>query len=236
MEPVLVLPTAAVVGYLWGTLLAVLLDRAYSGAPVRGPIAPCGDCRGPRFWWTGTIGYLWAHGKCPCRRRLPAPLWYFPLAGAAASMLIALHAGGTRHAVLVALFASVLLVLAGTDFERHLLPNRLMYPALATALLLSWAWPERSVTSTLAGGAVGFLAMLLLFVLSPSLGFGDVKLGALLGLLTGLPAALEALALAIIAGGLAAAFMLVTRRAGRSSTIAYGPYLALGAFLVMLLQ
>jgi leader peptidase (prepilin peptidase)/N-methyltransferase len=236
MQPVLVLFIAAVVGYLWGTVLAVLLDRAYSGAPLRGPLAPCAHCGGPRFWWTGTIGYLWARGTCACRRRLPAPLWYLPLAGATAAVLIALHAEDARHAVLVALFASVLLVLAGTDFERHLLPNRLMYPALAAALLLSWAWPGRSLTSTLAGGAVGFLAMLLLFVLSPSLGFGDVKLGALLGLLTGLPAALEALALAIIAGGLAAAFMLITRRAGRASTIAYGPYLALGAFLVMLLQ
>ena len=36
-----------------------------------------------------------------------------------------------------------------------------------------------------------------------------------------------------MAGGVAALFLLLTRRAGRKDTMAYGPYLALGAWLVL---
>jgi leader peptidase (prepilin peptidase)/N-methyltransferase len=78
--------------------------------------------------------------------------------------------------------------------------------------------------------------MFVWFLIDRHLGFGDVKLASLLGLLCGISQALPALAIAALAGGVAATFMLVGRRAGRKSLIAYGPYLALGAFVGMLLR
>jgi leader peptidase (prepilin peptidase)/N-methyltransferase len=41
------------------------------------------------------------------------------------------------------------------------------------------------------------------------------------------------MAAGIVAGSLAALFLLLTRRAGRKDPFAYGPYLALGAWLVL---
>ena len=61
---------------------------------------------------------------------------------------------------------------------------------------------------------------------------GDVKLEAAAGALLGYPAVLAALFLGVLAGGVAAAFLLLTHRAGRKDAFAYGPYLALGAWLV----
>jgi prepilin signal peptidase PulO-like enzyme (type II secretory pathway) len=63
-------------------------------------------------------------------------------------------------------------------------------------------------------------------------GLGDVKLEAALGALLGYPAVLAAMLAGIMAGGVAAAVLLLTRRAGRKDAFAYGPYLALGAWLV----
>jgi len=111
-----------------------------------------------------------------------------------------------------------------------------MYPALAAAVLLGWAWPGRTWLSTLEGGGIAFLVMLVFFLIFPKLGFGDVKLSALLGLVSGYSHALPALAVGIVAGGIGAIAMLVMRRAGRGSLIAYGPYLALGAFAGMLMR
>jgi leader peptidase (prepilin peptidase)/N-methyltransferase len=76
--------------------------------------------------------------------------------------------------------------------------------------------------------------MFVLFLVLPGFGFGDVKLSGLLGLVSGLGNTLPALAIGAIAGGVGAALMMVFRRAGRRTTIAYGPYLALGAFIGML--
>ncbi|MFZ2362061.1 MAG: prepilin peptidase, partial [Anaerolineae bacterium] len=63
-------------------------------------------------------------------------------------------------------------------------------------------------------------------------GLGDVKLEAAIGALLGYPVALAAIFAGVLAGGVAGAVLLLTKRAGRKDPIAYGPYLALGAWLV----
>lgn len=225
---------AALAGYLAGTLIALFLDRLYTGAPVRGPLTLCPDGHAPRPLWAGTLGYALLRGRCPCGGPLPARLWYLPLLGSAAGAAIALRAVDARHAALVAGFSLVLLAFVGTDFERRLLPNRLMYPALTLALALSWAWPGRSAVDSLLGGLLGLAVLLALFLLLPGFGFGDVKLAALIGLLAGLDHTPSALMVGVLAGGAGALVLLLTRRAGRRTAIAYGPYLILGGFLAML--
>jgi len=71
--------------------------------------------------------------------------------------------GGLRHSrggppsvsVDVPLRGTTLLALSATDFERHLLPNRLMYPCLLAALLVSAAWLQGPSVALMAGGDVG---------------------------------------------------------------------------------
>jgi leader peptidase (prepilin peptidase)/N-methyltransferase len=65
-----------------------------------------------------------------------------------------------------------------------------------------------------------------------ALGSGDVKLAAALGAVLGFPLALSGLLLGVVLGGVAALVLLITRRVGRKDPIAYGPYLALGAWIV----
>jgi Flp pilus assembly protein protease CpaA len=62
---------------------------------------------------------------------------------------------------------------------------------------------------------LGLAAMGGLCLVLPGFGLGDVKLVALLGLLTGVTTGFSALAVAMIAGGVAALFLLLFRRAGR---------------------
>lgn len=225
---------AVAAGYGTGALLALFLDRMYTGAPIRGPIDLCEHGVGPALLWTGTLGYVVARGRCSDGCALPSRLWYLPLVGAIAAVMIVLRIDEPRHAAMVALFSVVLLAFIGTDFESHLLPNRLMYPALALAVALSWAWPGHSANEMMTGGVLGFGLMFVLFIVLPGLGLGDVKLTALLGLLVGVSNLLPALAAGMIAGGIGSALMLATRRVGHRSSVAYGPYLALGAFLGML--
>ena len=273
---------AALAGYTAGTVLALFLDRLYTGAPLGAPLRLCGDAPAPPLLWTGAIGYLLARGRCPegtatqppapptpadepstdeadasvllideedvavtppigaSDGRLPARLWYLPVIGAVAGTAIAARAVDGRHAALVGIFSLFLLALLGTDIERHLLPNRLMYPALALALALSWAWPDESVRRSLMGGGLGLGLGVALFLL-PFLilrrygfGLGDVKLSALLGLTCGSAYALSAFAIGLIAGGAGAIVLLAARRTGRGAFTAYGPYLMLGMFLGML--
>ena len=64
------------------------------------------------------------------------------------------------------------------------------------------------------------------------MGAGDVKLVAGLGGILGYPLILYGVFWGILFGGAAALVLLVTRRVGRKDPMAYGPYLALGGWLV----
>lgn len=146
-------------------------------------------------------------------------------------------------AVLTAAFVLILAVVSSTDFERRIIPNRLLYPSLLAAAGLCWAWPDRSVADIWLGAAIalaaggglfvaGLLAGALLGVKATPFGLGDVKLILLTGLLAGWPAIMPALFLGVIAAGVPSIVMLVM--GGAKRVFSYGPYLALGGAVVLL--
>lgn len=168
-------------------------------------------------------------------RTLPRAL--LPVAaGAAVVALAARHAAGPLHFVLLAGFGLALVALAERDAATMLLPNRIMYPALAAALICVGAWPDHSWAAGLAGGAVGGAIMFALFVVMPGFGAGDVKLCALMGLLLGWPHILAALVTGVVLNGIVAAVGLATGRLRVKGTMPYGPGLIAGALLTMLLS
>lgn len=146
-------------------------------------------------------------------------------------------------ALLTAAFGAVLLVIASTDFERRIIPNRLSYPALIAAVLVSWAWPDRTVWDVIGGGGAAFAFAALLFGLGifvggavgaggAAFGMGDVKLMVLIGLLVGWPLVMTALLFGVLLAGIPSVVLMV---AGRGKQFfSYGPYLVAGALIAML--
>ena len=139
-------------------------------------------------------------------------------------------------------FAAVALRLAVIDVRTRRLPNAIVLPSYPVAgVLLAGAAlaagePDRVGAMLLGAGALwaGFFALRLL---SPaSMGFGDVKLAGLLGLYLGFLGAgyvLAGVAAAFVFGGLWGAGLILTRRGTASSTVAFGPFLLLGAAVAM---
>jgi len=88
---------------------------------------------------------------------------------------------------------------------------------------------------SLAGGALGLFAMALPFIIYPrGMGMGDVKLGALVGLMTGYPLVIVALLLSWIVGGLVAAILLAFKIKGRKDPIPSATFLATSALITLL--
>jgi prepilin signal peptidase PulO-like enzyme (type II secretory pathway) len=165
------------------------------------------------------------------------------LAGCAAALAFRPDHYDAGPAFLVSAFALSLLVLASTDIERRLLPNRLMYPSLLAAIAFCWAWPDRDVLDVAIGAGAGLLAGLGLFVLGAffgsarataaiPFGFGDAKLIFLLGILLGWPAFGAALLIGVLVAGVPGLAMVLLGRGG--AVFSYGPYLAAGGLVVLL--
>ncbi|MBI3960061.1 MAG: prepilin peptidase [Chloroflexi bacterium] len=133
------------------------------------------------------------------------------------------------------LFFALFLLILVVDLEHRRVLNVVVYPMACVGLILATVRPDLSFASAVIGALVGFASFFLLFLLRPGgLGAGDVKLAGLIGLLVGFPEVSVALIAAIGLGGVSAAFLLLLRRVGRRGTMAYAPYLSLGAMVALL--
>ena len=128
------------------------------------------------------------------------------------------------------------------DIDTHLLPSSIVYRAIAVAVpllvLAALNDPTGSIATMFLGALIMWILMKTFEVLSRGdLGGGDVRLALLLGLYTGW-LSLEHVAIAVVAGfaaaGLFALVLVVLRRAGRRTHIAFGPFLIAGALLAVL--
>ena len=66
------------------------------------------------------------------------------------------------------------------------------------------------------------------------MGWGDVKMAALVGLMTGFPLVVMALLLSWISGGLVAAVLLAFKIKGRKDAIPFGTFLSVSAMVTLL--
>ena len=141
-------------------------------------------------------------------------------------------------------FAAAAALLAAVDLRHALLPNRVLVPALvAGAILLTGAaLPTGDWAALLRAGIAAvslFGILLVLALISPrSLGMGDVKLAALLGLHLGW-IGWQAVYLGVFLGFLLQAVvglaLLLARRVGRRSELPFGPALLAGALAAVVL-
>ncbi len=134
----------------------------------------------------------------------------------------------------LALWGEMLLLFATIDLRSRRVPNVLVLTAAIVAVALSLAGFGPRPLNSLLGGVVGLaIFFALALVQRGAMGMGDVKFAGLVGLLTGYPGVLAALTAGVIAGGLGALILLLTRRVRRKSFIPYVPFLAAGAWLLM---
>ena len=135
-------------------------------------------------------------------------------------------------------FVLVLVQVIFFDLEHRLILDRIIFPAMVLAVLVSlFEQPWWAGIATGLGTGVLFLFLSIAgstLLRAEVLGFGDVKLAAFMGFLLGWPAIVDAVFLGVLVGAIAAVAVGVWHRSLKA-TFAYGPYLAIGA-LVMLYQ
>jgi leader peptidase (prepilin peptidase)/N-methyltransferase len=169
----------------------------------------------------------------PTSPPLAIPGWAV-FAAAFLAVATVVRMGFSADAVAWALVQVVLVGIAADDLAHRRVKNALTIPVSLLAVLLRVAFERSRLAEVVIAGLVFLLVFFALSLfLRGGLGMGDVKLAGMLGFLLGWTV-LPALMIGAIAGGVAAA-VLLSRDEGRRATMAYGPYLALGAAIAVLL-
>lgn len=178
---------------------------------------------------------------------IAAERWFLPV-GVVVSVvgagLLGAAMGADPLLVVLVPLAPLGYALAVIDARTRLLPRRLVVPAtlvVLAALVVEWAATGDDLevlVRAVAGLVIARTGFWVLWFLGAGLGFGDVRLAALVGLVT---ARLDWQAFVVgiyVALVLASFFVLVrwmvTRRPLRGAGVSLGPFLVLGAWMGLL--
>ncbi|MFC5928101.1 prepilin peptidase [Cryobacterium melibiosiphilum] len=135
---------------------------------------------------------------------------------------------------------SISVALAMIDIDTHTLPNVIVLPAyivggvLLAASALALGEPQRLLGALIGGAALFALYLLLALIYPGGMGLGDVKLAGVLGLYLGWLGWGELFVGAFgafLLGGLFGVILLAFRKAGRKSSIPFGPWMLAGAWV-----
>lgn len=141
---------------------------------------------------------------------------------------------------LLVLIAS-LIPTAAADFRTHKIPNQIILAAVALRLVLFGVEFIESVDKGLATlkdcllGAliIGGFFLLLFFLLKNSIGMGDVKLFAVMGLYQGLWGAVNAVFFSLVVSFFVSIILLISKKKKRKDTIAFGPCILAGTVIAV---
>ena len=232
------MPVFTLLGLFVGSFLNVCIDRLPRGQSIIHPRSHCAACNRKlgNLDLIPLFSYLWLRGRCRyCHARIPLRL---PIVEGVTGLLFALlywKFGLGLELGISLVYASLLTAIFVIDLENQLVLDKVIYPGMVVALAFSFFWPGLGVISSLIGGAIGLAAMALPFIIyRRGMGMGDVKLGALVGLMSGYPLVFIALLLAVISGGLVAAILLAFKVKRRSDPIPFAPFLATSAMVTLL--
>jgi leader peptidase (prepilin peptidase)/N-methyltransferase len=229
----------ALFGLCIGSFLNVCIHRLPLRQSVVTPRSRCPQC-GYELTWRDNLpllSYGLLGGRC---RSCRAPIsMRYPIVEAITAAIFMWHGmefGVTPLLAVRLAFACALIVLFAIDLDHQILPDRITLPGIVIGFACSLFLPPGPVMSLagiVAGGGILWAIAELWFRLRKieGMGFGDVKMLAMVGAVLGLRLVLVTFVLSTMLGGLVAVVLMATRRANLATAVPYGTMLAVAALV-----
>jgi leader peptidase (prepilin peptidase)/N-methyltransferase len=242
---ILLIVLFALLGLAIGSFLNVCIDRLPRNESIVNPPSHCDVCRHKLAIKDNipVFSYLRLRGRCRyCQASIPRRLFWVELATALIFALLCWYYGLSVELGVMAFYACLFIIIFVIDLEQGLILNKVVYPGMVVALLLAllpqpWLtqWVVTGIANAALGGGISFALFLLIVLASHGgMGWGDVKLAALIGLATGFPLVFPSIIMGAILGGIVAVALLISKKRNRRETIPFGPFLALAAMVTLL--
>jgi leader peptidase (prepilin peptidase)/N-methyltransferase len=231
------------IGAIVGSFLNVCIYRLPRHEGVIWPGSHCPSCEKPIAWYDNIplISYLLLLGRCrTCRAPISLRYPIVEAANAAGYLVILWQFGINGMSLFYAALYSALIVVAGTDLSHKIIPNAITYPGIVVGLLGAVTVLPVGIVNSLLGIAVGGGLLWFLLWVSPYLfgkegmGWGDIKLLAMIGAFLGWKPALLTIMIGSLIGSVIGIGLMAAQIIKRDEHIPFGPFLVVGAVLSML--
>ncbi|MEK7665013.1 MAG: prepilin peptidase [Patescibacteria group bacterium] len=204
----------------------------------------CPHCKHALNWQDlfPIFSFLFLRGKCRyCKKRISIQYPLVEIATGVIFLLIFSAQGGPvsgwnfLNLAFYFYIASSLIIIFIYDLKHYLIPDKVSFPAIAVALFYRIVENFSSLGNYFWATLVASVFFLAIFLVSGGrwMGFGDVKLAILMGLVLGLPDVLTALFLAFFFGAIISVILMIFGKKGFKSEIPFGPFLIAGTFMAI---
>lgn len=225
-----------VIGLLFGSFYNVVGLRVPLHESLVAPGSHCKSCKRQltALDLIPVLSYLCLGGKCRKCKTKVSPL--YPMVELATGLLFAAAyrtIGNSFELIVVLLFISLLMIIAVSDINYMIVPDRILLFFLPLLLAGRIFAPLDIWWDSLLGAVVGFGVLLLISLISKGgIGGGDIKLFLIIGLVLGTIETLMTLFFAALLGMIVGIIMLKIRKQGRKTPIPFVPFIALASLVV----
>jgi len=216
-----------------GSFLNCVIYRLEIGSSFLKGRSFCPYCKHTLSWQDliPVLSFVFLQGLCRyCRQKISLQYPLVELATGTIFLLIFLTNSNIYAYAFLLLMASFLIVIFVYDLKHYIIPDSMVFSAIAAALLyqLLFFWPDLYLPFLSAIGASGFFLAIVLFSRGKWMGLGDVKLAFFMGLLLSWPHIIVALFLSFLIGAIIGLGLISASRKTIKSEIPFGPFLILG--------
>ena len=235
---------ALIIGLVVGSFLNVVIYRLPNNKSIIKPRSKCTGCGTQIGWYDNipVISYILLAAKC---RNCESPISIrYPLVeficGMMTLMLINIY-GLSFEFITVVLICYMLIAITFIDVDYFIIPNDFIIFGFVISIishgfnLIPLSLAQGFYGLLTFGGTLFVMGALGTFIFKKqALGFGDVKLGLVLGSFLGAELSLLALFFSFIFGGFMSLILLITKEVGDDHMIPFGPSMAAATLLTIL--
>jgi leader peptidase (prepilin peptidase)/N-methyltransferase len=183
------------------------------------------------------LSFVFLGGKCRyCKGKISIQYPLVELITAILFSLVYLHFGLSLDLLFWMIIMALLIVIFVFDLKYFIIPDEVIYPAIFLSIIwmiysfcIGTISSNQVVLTICCGlGASLFFFLIWFFSKGMAMGFGDVKLALLMGLLLGFPNSIVGIFLGFLFGAIIGTIMVFLKKKGMSSEVPFAPFLVLG--------
>jgi len=235
---------AVIIGLVVGSFLNVIIYRLPNNKSIIKPRSKCNGCGKQIAWYDNipVLSYIALLAKCRnCKSPISIryPLVEF-ICGMMALMLLNIY-GPSYEFLVVVLLCFMLIAITFIDVDHFVIPNEFIIFGFIISII---SHTFNLLPISIMDGIYGFLtfggtlfimgAMGTFIFKKEAMGFGDVKLGFVLGSFLGSELSLLALFLSFVFGGFMSLILLIAKEVSDDHMVPFGPAIAAGTLLTIL--
>ena len=245
MSPLWINGYVLFIGMCVGSFLNVCIHRLpKEGASIISPPSACPECGASIRWYDNipVISYLLLRGRCRgCKTPISIRYPIVEMITGLFALITWMQYGLTPATLIYFLFIASLLVITFIDIDLQIIPDIISLPGIPIGFAASFLLPDPgwldSLIGIAAGGGILFSVMWGYQAITGTqgMGFGDVKLLAMIGGFIGWKGILFTIMASSLIGTVVGGLAMIKSGKGMKTRIPFGPFIAAGAILYLFL-